>query len=298
VLRTLARAWTSVLVLGCAFDSGGVSGPGSGLGEDGATTLEQTTGGGTAGGTVDASTTQASAEGSTGSGSSGSTTGAGDSVDSTAADPTDPCAVDNGGCDVDARCTPDPSGEVAVCDCNPGFEGNGVTCAVSPALMMLRADGYCGLSVGSTCGADDVHVEQMMVGEPGTVYVVTLRVRGVVELKSYDGGQPDGPWHPDGDPGDVDLWNEVTLSIAESAAVPGQTIRLNSGSSGATSLTLIDMTHDVLIETGAVVGLTFDVVDGLQINNGDDLVVPGIPPAPDAFNGQFVQIDALGFAAM
>lgn len=132
-----------------------------------------------------------------------------------------------------------------------------------------------------------------MLGEPAARYVVTLRIRGVVELKSYDGGEPDGLWHPNGEPGDVDLWNEVTLSISETAGVPAQTIRLNSGASGSSTLVAVDMTHDVLIETGATVGLRLEAVDGLQIRNHDNLVIDDIPPAPDAFDGQFVQIDVL-----
>jgi hypothetical protein len=41
-----------------------------------------------------------------------------------------------------------------------------------------------------------------------------------------------------------------------------------------------------------MVRLSFDSVDGSQVENADNLVVDGIPPAPDAFDGQFLQIDA------
>lgn len=285
------------LMLGaCSFDSGGVGGQGTGLG-DGSSTSEATTGAvatGTGSGGV---TTQDSADGSSdGGGSETTTTAAAD--ESTTGTPFDPCALDNGGCDPDASCTPDPSGEVAVCDCNEGFDGNGLSCVVTPSLAMLRVEAGCDTPFLDTCSTDDAYQEAPMLGEPAARYVVTLQIRGVVELKSYDGGVPDGLWHPDGQPGGVDLWNEVTLSISETAGLPAQTIRLNSGASGSSSLVAVDMTHDVQVETGAVVGLRLDAVDGFQIRNHDNLVVDDIPPAPDAFDGQFVQIDVLAISML
>lgn len=275
---------TFVGLAACAFDSGGVGGPVDGGFADESSTSTTTSIATTTSTSEPSSTTQDSAS------ADGSSETTSDPIEegTTTAAPIDPCA-DTGGCDLDASCSPDPSGEVAVCDCNDGFVGNGTSCAIAPALPMLRAEAECGTTALGYCTTGGGEAEVVMVGEPGSAYVVTLRVRGVLETKSYDGGVQDGLWHPDGDPGDVDLWNEVTLSIS----APAQTIRLNSGSSGNSSCVLVDMMHDVAIETGATVRVELDAIDGSQVANDDDLVVPAIPPAPDAFDGQFVQLDAV-----
>ncbi len=41
---------------------------------------------------------------------------------------TNPCAVNNGGCDTNATCTP-TGGSTRTCMCNPGYSGDGVTCS-------------------------------------------------------------------------------------------------------------------------------------------------------------------------
>ena len=46
---------------------------------------------------------------------------------------------------------------------------------------------------------------------------------------------------------------------------------------------------------GATVTLLADVVDGHEIENvdpaGTPIIVPGVPPSPAAYNGQFIQMD-------
>lgn len=283
------RAWmlsTFVGLAACAFDASGVSGSADGGFADESTTSTTTAPTSTTSTTAPPGTTQdsASADGSGGSESTGGPIEEG----STTSPPDNPCD-ETGGCDFDASCMPDPSGEVAVCDCNDGFVGNGKTCVIAPALPMLRTEAECGTTVGDYCTTGGGVNEVVLVGEPGFSYVVSLWIRGVVETKDYDGGAQEGLWHVDGDPGDLDLWNTVTLSISS----PPQTIRLNSGSSGNTSLVLVDFMHDVQIDAGATMRLELDEIDGSQISNNDDLVVDGIPPAPDAFDGQFLQLDAL-----
>jgi hypothetical protein len=39
------------------------------------------------------------------------------------------------------------------------------------------------------------------------------------------------------------------------------------------------------------------VPDGHGVSNREQLVVPGVPPAPDPFNGQFVQLDVVSVQA-
>ncbi len=304
MLRRLAHAVGCLVgFAACRFDADGAGGAvNGGLGDAGSSGDALATG--THSSSTEASDTQVSGGGTEGDSTEGDSSEADSSEDgsstsvpesSSTAEPPDPCAIDNGGCEADATCSPDPSGEVAVCDCNEGFEGNGLVCLISPSLPMLRVEADCGTAAFGYCTASDAETEVQLVGEPGLSYVVTLRVRGVVETKAYDGGQPDGLWHPDGEAGFADLWNEVTLSI--SGDPQGQSIRLNSGESGGNDLVMVDMTHEVTIAAGATVGLLIDTIDGSQVDNNGDVVVPGIPPAPDAFDGQFVQIDAVSIAA-
>lgn len=290
-IGNIARVIGLAAAVGCAFDSGGVGG-GGGTGVSGGD--DTSTGGAASTGVEPASSTPpetGDGDGDTSTSTSTSTTTGGE--DSTG--PFDPCAIDHGGCDVDATCEPDPSGEVAVCDCNVGFVGNGVDCAIAPVLETLRVEAECGFSALGYCDAGDVEAEVVLVGEPGTLYVVTLRVRGVVEERSYDGGAPDGLWNPGGEIADgVDWWNRTELAIS----APAQSIRLNNGSSGDATCVPVDMTHDVVVEAGASLRLSIDTVDGSQAQNSDDVVIPGIPPAPEAFDGQFLQIDPVMIVPM
>lgn len=280
--RRLAHMAVCVVgLVACGFDSGGVGGPvDGGLGdESGMPDSSETT-------SAQPAETGADTQGSADQGNENATSSGVDPSTSSSGELPDPCATAK--CDPDASCSPDPSGEVGVCDCNAGFVGNGVVCDLMPMMPMLRAEAECGTKALGYCTTGGGDAQVQLVGEPGAAYLVTLHVRGVVEEKSYDGGAPVGQWHPDGEPGDFDLWNEVTLSIS----APAQIIRLNSGSSGNASCLLVDMTHDVAILAGATLGLSFDAIDGSQVANDDDLVVPGIPPAPNPFDGQFLQIDA------
>lgn len=284
-----AIAW-GVVALGsapaCRFDSGGVEGTASAVGE------ASSTASGGSGGSADASMGEVGTVGSGGSGdaggsSSGSSSGA---ADSTAA--IDPCA-DGGGCDADASCMPDPSGEVAVCRCNDGFVGDGLDCEIEPHFPSLRAEAPCGATVFwsmSYCEADDVAVQDAFVGEPGVQYRVSVRVRGVLEEKSYDCAMPEGHWCEGGVPSDgSDAWNDTELAVATPATI----VKLNAGSSGGDHGIAIDEMHDVVIEGGSLLSVSILTLDDAQARNNDDVVIPDLPPAPDAYDGQFVQLDAV-----
>ena len=57
----------------------------------------------------------------------------------------------------------------------------------------------------------------------------------------------------------------------------------------------IDYTQSVVVHAGDDVLFEVTSTDGAIIKNrdaqGQPIVVPAVPPAPDSFNGQFVQID-------
>jgi hypothetical protein len=180
-----------------------------------------------------------------------------------------------------------------VCTCNPGYQGDGHTCIpVAVSLSGLRWEIPCGVDVNtSVCSVTDPPVQMATLeGLAGAQYDVALRFRGVVEEKTYTGGVADGYWYTGGSPAS-DNWNIYRLDISD----PAQTFFLNAGSSGLFYCVRLDYTRTVRVRSGAKVTLTALSNDGQEIKNidsgGTPIVVPGVPPAPNAYNGQFIQMD-------
>ncbi|MDX2015222.1 MAG: hypothetical protein SFW67_33825 [Myxococcaceae bacterium] len=141
-------------------------------------------------------------------------------------------------------------------------------------------------------------------GVPGRQYDVRVRVRGVIETRGYRGGRQVAPFVVEGAesavmPVDADPWNIYRLEVSD----PPQTFALNAGLSGEYRCHVVDATFTVRASSGAVVTLFASSVDGnrSQIRNVGDagvpLVAPEVPPAPMAFDGQFLQVDVLGVSA-
>jgi hypothetical protein len=274
-------AWASAA---CAFDSfapGGSAGDGGETDDSGGSTSS------TSGSPTSAATTAETES------SLGGTSGSMDSTDSVGStSPAGPCA--DAGCDPNASC--EGSGERAVCTCNAGFWGDGLTCAALE-LDTLRVELPCnavGCGTGGCVMKNENEATRMLVGDPTVVYDVTLRVRGVVEQKSYQGPGQDGYFHPDATPV-ADGWNTFGLSVAD----PGRSYYLNSGTSGIVECVPLDEEHVIPIRGGATLTLHADNGgDTCGVQNldaeGEPIVVPDVPPAPGSFDGQFVQIDAVG----
>ncbi len=136
-------------------------------------------------------------------------------------------------------------------------------------------------------------VSATMGGAPGTTYEVSLRFRGVVEISQYVGGTNDGAfWQTGGAPPAGSTINVYGLTISS----PPQTYFLNRGVSHRVVVG-IDYSERVLVTAGATVTLLADSRDALELRNlgpsGAPVVVPGVPPAPEPFDGQFIQMDVL-----
>ena len=133
-------------------------------------------------------------------------------------------------------------------------------------------------------------------GAPGRRYEVRLRVRGVVETKQYVGGVGDGGAVVLGGQPVNDAWNIYRLDISS----PAQRWNLNQGPTGEYLCRAIDQRFTVEAQGGAVFTLFASTVDGERTEilnrdaDGGAIVVPGVPPAPDAFDGQFLQLDVEG----
>lgn len=305
--RRRVRACSILVLAGCTFNSGGLGGgSASGPGSAGPTTTEATT---STTSSSSSSTDGESATGSTGDtatmatdssvGSEGDTSttvsdpSAGEST-STTTDAPSPCDVDNGGCDADATCQADQN--QVECVCNDGFVGDGLACATAPSFDTLRVNLGCNAhdQCGGppTCTTDaNAAGDAAFGGDDGVDYEVTLRIRGVVEVTTYANGTCDGMWC-EGGTGVGAPWNEITLTT-ESPLVD---YRLNNGEAGTLELFAIDEEHTIVIPGGTTVTLRMDGNGTCSVANDGDLVVPDIPPAPQAFDGQFVQIDLVSAA--
>lgn len=145
------------------------------------------------------------------------------------------------------------------------------------------------LVTGNPKTTDQFTHEKTFGGEKGKKYKVTLRFRGVVEPMMYKNGKMDGDYfYIGGEP------NNATYNIYKiSVASPESHYFLNRQDKVGHRVFTIDYTKTIEIEGGSKITFHGNGQNGALISNGAHLVVPGIPPAPMPFNGQFVQIDVL-----
>jgi hypothetical protein len=131
-----------------------------------------------------------------------------------------------------------------------------------------------------------------LAGDPATTYDVTLRFRGVVEQQAYAGGRADGLWYVGGR-SDNGLYNIYELATS----APAQVFYLNAGHASLAYVWPLDYQQTIRIQGGSTVTLIADPQDGSLVSNVDEhgkpIVVPGVPPAPAPFDGQFIQMDVV-----
>ena len=163
------------------------------------------------------------------------------------------------------------------------------------SLEDLRLEVPCTGNYSDTvCLSENYLFDQATLdGDLGVPYDVTVRFRGVVEQKTYVGGEQDGLFLAGGTPGGDGYWAIYRLYVSD----PPGSYYLNAGTHGIYRTWLLDVTKTIRMNGGATVTLDGQGFDGGQIKNMDDMgspIVPeGVPPAPDAFNGQFIQMDVL-----
>lgn len=263
---------------------------------DGESTGEGASGSGTSGGGLTTGVTTGSSTGDT-SGVTGSGGSTGDPTTGGLTTTGAPTCDGANPCDPDAVCS--VVGDAIECTCNEGYTGDGYTCVVVPALATLRWEMPCLPQLcGEACETElaETADAEVLTGEPGVLYDVTLRIRGVVEEKTYLGGTEDGHWHEGGEPAD-DAFNEMYLDIS----APPRRYWLNGGTSNQGWCVPLDYQRGVEVEAGATVTIGMFDPNTCQILNqdqpgGDPIVIPDIPPAPNFYDGQFVQVDAVSFA--
>jgi hypothetical protein len=176
-----------------------------------------------------------------------------------------------------------------------GAAAGGGAGGIAAALDGLRWELPCNALASETvCDTDNsLSLQTALSGTPGQLYAVHLRIRGVLEEKTYTGGNPVGSFLRNGTPA-VDDWNTYALTVSD----PAQTLFLNPGISGNYYCVGVDDTVTIAMRGGATVRLWAEVYDAQQITNvditGQPIRVPGVAPYPEAFDGQFAQVDVIG----
>ncbi|WP_437805657.1 hypothetical protein [Sorangium sp. So ce1078] len=124
-------------------------------------------------------------------------------------------------------------------------------------------------------------------GSPDTIYQVTVRLRGVVEPETYRGGTPDGMHFRVGGTPDNPTYNVYSFSVSD----PPEVYYLNDSPNVGHDVFIIDHTKTIPVRGGASVSFLGDDPNHIMIANFKHLVVDGVPPAPEPFVGQFIQLD-------
>lgn len=161
---------------------------------------------------------------------------------------------------------------------------------------------HFGLDKSENCdnpaAADRQTHTKQLAGDANVIYDVTLHVRGNTEPNTYVKGTLDANqrFYVGGEtsaPG----YTAYMLTVAD----PQQVYFFNHNPNTGHIHFLID--YEVTIPMRGGTTLTFEVnggksvPDGHGVSNRDRLVVPGIEPAPDPYNGQIVQFDVVSVTA-
>lgn len=153
----------------------------------------------------------------------------------------------------------------------------------------------------NACPAEGKVVKQTikLSGAAQTLYDVTLHVRGVVEPRTYVGGKDAGNHFYIGGTGQQPS-NYNTYSVVVSS--PVQTFYLNADTQ-AESYRVFTLDHQktIVVEGGASITLQVVDPDCAMVKNCQSFastscvpfVVADVPPAPQSYDGQFVQLDVV-----
>lgn len=151
------------------------------------------------------------------------------------------------------------------------------------------ADGPSALVTGDPKTTDNFTAVKKFGGEPGKRYKVTIRVRGVVEPMMYKNGQMDGDYFYIGGEPNNGTYNIYQLTVSS----PASHFFFNRQDAVGHKIFTIDYTKTIEIEGGATLTFYGNGQNGRMITNFSKLVVPDVPPAPQPYNGQFIQLNVV-----
>ena len=105
----------------------------------------------------------------------------------------------------------------------------------------------------------------------------------------YKGGQQVGEYFYIGGEKNNGTYNVYQISVSS----PKSHYFLNRQGKVGHQIFTMDYTQTIEIDGGATVTFSGDGQNGLMISNFKKLTVPEVPPAPQPFNGQFIQINVV-----
>ena len=123
----------------------------------------------------------------------------------------------------------------------------------------------------------------------GTVYEVTLHVRGVVEPKNFTGGSVQFDHFQTGGTPVKNDYNFYSLHVSGPRGDLHLQPQRREG--GALRVSPSTIACDIPIRGGATVTMGAYDSNDVAIANHQHFVVNGVPPAPAPFDGQFFQLD-------
>ncbi|PLX39774.1 MAG: hypothetical protein C0608_11395 [Deltaproteobacteria bacterium] len=199
---------------------------------------------------------------------------------------------------------------IALSGCGDFFCSDSDNDSVPTTLRVeLPCDEDSGFPNDCVTYTDNVEDVLTVNGEEGKTYNVTVRLRGIVEQKEYyslftksarakyDVPTDDFMWLDDGEKSSKDTWNIFSIEVSSPPAI----YYLNNGSSWIEHCWKFDYEKTLLADAGATITLYADsggpdgdyprIILNQESIGGEPLVIPDIPPAPEAFDGQFVQMD-------
>jgi len=125
-------------------------------------------------------------------------------------------------------------------------------------------------------------------GVKGKLYEVTFHVRGVVEPKNYIGGEVQHDHFQIGGAAIKNDYNFYSLYVSDPEAI----YNFNRNEEKVGHYTFpIDYHVTIKIRSGATVTMGSYDSNDVEIANHQRFVIPGVPPAPQPFDGQFFQLD-------
>ena len=129
-------------------------------------------------------------------------------------------------------------------------------------------------------------------------WMVTVRIRGVMEAIGYSGGSAGaGGWYVGGAPGDT-ADNYYKLDVSS----PSSHYYLNRGTPTSQQSFLYDYMASFEVDGGATITYEANGQDGLQWGNYGPThmpwTIPGVTTTPDPYDGQFAQLDVISAAPL
>lgn len=151
------------------------------------------------------------------------------------------------------------------------------------------ADGISARATNDPATNDKFTDVRKFGGEPGKRYKVTLRVRGVVEPMMYKDGKQEGEYFYIGGVPNNATYNIYQLTVSS----PESHFFFNRQDKVGHRIFTIDYNVTIEVEGGATLTFHGDGQNGRMITNFSKLVVPDVPPAPQPYNGQFIQLNVV-----